>query len=155
MSIPDKSTRAHTFKLHSGQNHDLVDIDFNYLAEITEGYSGSDISIICNEALLKPVKMLQYASHFKRVSKDGTEYWTPCKETDFDAIQKTLTSFEPSQLLLRKVILDDFKSSINNCKPTVQPTLNELYLKFLNKYGHSEQKRLVLSDDSRHLSYFC
>jgi len=155
VSIPDKDTRSHTFELLAGQNHDLTEEDFNYLAEITDGYSGSDISIVCNEALLKPVKMLQYTSHFKKVRKDDVDYWTPCKASDPEAIERSLTSIEPSQLLLRKVNLDDFKSSINNCKPTVQPNLIELYLKFLNKYGHSEQKRMMLSEDSRHLSYFC
>lgn len=48
----------------------LSDEEFLQLAQLTEGYTGSDISIACNEALLKPVKMLQHATHFKPVTRE-------------------------------------------------------------------------------------
>lgn len=158
--MPDKQTRKNIFILHTGENHDLSDEQFEALAELTEGYSGSDISIVCNEALLKPVKILQYATHFKPVVKpfpleySDEIYWTPCDASEPGAVEKTLTSIQPSQLLLRRVNFDDFKESVINCKPTVHPNFIELYLKFLNKYGHSEQK--ASSGGPRvHLSYFC
>lgn len=50
----------------------LTDDDFRVLAERTEGYSGHDVSIVVQDALMQPVRKLQDATHFKRVS------WRPC-----------------------------------------------------------------------------
>ncbi len=37
----------------------------------------------------------------------------------------------------------DFKKSIDNCKPTVHVSFLELYAKFMEKYGHSDQKDCI------------
>lgn len=67
--MPNKETRKKVMKLHSGAHHILVDKDFEYLAEHTEGFSGSDLSTLINDALMRPIKQLQLATHFKRVEK--------------------------------------------------------------------------------------
>lgn len=35
--------------------------------------------------------------------------------------------------------MEDFKKSIENCKPTVHVNFLDLYAKFLERYGHLEQ----------------
>jgi vacuolar protein-sorting-associated protein 4 len=67
--MPDMETRKQILKLLSGTHHVLIDEDFTYLAEHTEGYSGSDISILVNDALMRPIKQLQQATYFRRVMK--------------------------------------------------------------------------------------
>jgi vacuolar protein-sorting-associated protein 4 len=158
--MPDKPTRKEIFMLHAGENHGIMNEEFDALSEMTEGYSGSDISIVCNEALLKPVKILQYATHFKPIVNsfsfegDDSIYWTPCGPSEPGCVEKTLTSIEPAQLMLRRVKYEDFKESISNCRPTVSHSFIELYIKFLNKYGHSEQRK-ISNPQQVHLSYFC
>ena len=56
-------------KMHAGTHHILNDQDFDFLAENTEGYSGSDLSTLINDALMRPIKQLQQATHFQRVEK--------------------------------------------------------------------------------------
>lgn len=34
------------------------DIDYSELARITEGYSGSDINLVCREAAMRPLRLL-------------------------------------------------------------------------------------------------
>ena len=155
--MPDLDTRRLIFQQHAGENHRLTEEELAVLARMTEGYTGSDISIVCNEALLKPVKMLQTATYFKPMPRphgydvDCDLFWTPCTSSEPGAMRKSLTEIQPSQLLLRQADFDDFKASIANCKPTVSPNFVELYNKFLTKFGHSEQKQT-----SKHnLSYFC
>ena len=48
-------------KLHAGQQHCLVDGDFEFLASKTDGYSGSDLSTLVNDGLMRPIKQLQQA----------------------------------------------------------------------------------------------
>ena len=56
--MPDKETRKKVIKLHSGTHHTLTDDDIEYLADHTEGYSGSDLSTLVNDALMRPIKQL-------------------------------------------------------------------------------------------------
>lgn len=54
--MPNTETRAQIIKLSSGKNHLLKDDDFQYLAKNTEGYSGSDLSTLVNDGLMRPIK---------------------------------------------------------------------------------------------------
>jgi vacuolar protein-sorting-associated protein 4 len=54
--MPDKETRKKVMVLHSGTHHTLTEADFDYLADHTEGYSGSDLSTLINDALMRPIK---------------------------------------------------------------------------------------------------
>lgn len=57
------------FRLHLGNTpHSLSDADLRELARKTDGYSGADISIIVRDALMQPVRKVQSATHFKKVS---------------------------------------------------------------------------------------
>lgn len=57
------------FKLHLGSTQNsLTEADFRELGKKTDGYSGADISIIVRDALMQPVRKVQSATHFKKVS---------------------------------------------------------------------------------------
>jgi len=47
----------------------------------------------------------------------------------------------------------DFKNSVQNCRPTVPSSTVELYQKFLESYGHKDQKE-QLKEDRPYLSYY-
>lgn len=65
--MPNKETRKKIFELHAGENHLLTDKDFDYLAKNTDGYSGSDLSTLVNDGLMRPIKEIQVATHFKKI----------------------------------------------------------------------------------------
>jgi vacuolar protein-sorting-associated protein 4 len=94
--MPDRNSRIEIFRMHTGSTtcHSLTEKDFEIMADLTDWYSGSDISIICNEAFMKPVRMLQYATFFKPVILEGeTETkWSPCAEGETNAVEKVLAS---------------------------------------------------------------
>ena len=54
--MPDKDTRKEILNLLSGTHHILNDENFTYIADHTEGYSGSDLSTLVNDALMMPIK---------------------------------------------------------------------------------------------------
>jgi len=55
--LPDANARAGIFKIKIGKTrHDLTDSDFIILGENSNGYSGSDVAIVVNEALMMPVR---------------------------------------------------------------------------------------------------
>lgn len=73
--LPDLNARKSMFKLHVGSTpNSLSEEDLKTLAQKTDGYSGHDISIVVRDALMQPVRKLQSATHFKRVSFILIEY---------------------------------------------------------------------------------
>lgn len=67
--LPEDHARAAMFKLHLGSTpNDLKESDYRELGKKTDGYSGADISIIVRDALMQPVRKVQSATHFKKVS---------------------------------------------------------------------------------------
>ncbi|MBS7250407.1 MAG: ATP-binding protein [Candidatus Freyarchaeota archaeon] len=57
--LPDQPARREIFKIHTkGVELDST-VNFDELAKISEGYSGADISVICREALMAPIRELR------------------------------------------------------------------------------------------------
>ncbi|KAL8182593.1 UNVERIFIED_CONTAM: Vacuolar protein sorting-associated protein 4B [Gekko kuhli] len=68
--LPEDHARTAMFKLHLGSTpNSLNESDYRELGKRTDGYSGADISIIVRDALMQPVRKVQSATHFRKVSK--------------------------------------------------------------------------------------
>lgn len=69
ISLPDLPARMKMFELAVGSTPcELTQADYRKLAEMSEGYSGSDISIAVQDALMQPVRLIQTATHYKKVN---------------------------------------------------------------------------------------
>lgn len=67
--LPEDHARASMFKLHLGTTKNtLSESDYRELGKRTDGYSGADVSVIVRDALMQPVRKVQSATHFKKVS---------------------------------------------------------------------------------------
>ena len=68
ISLPDLPARMKMFELAVGTTPcELTQADYRKLGELSEGYSGSDISIAVQDALMQPVRLIQTATHYKPV----------------------------------------------------------------------------------------
>ncbi|KAJ8396832.1 hypothetical protein AAFF_G00014310 [Aldrovandia affinis] len=126
--LPEEHARSFMFKLHLGATpNSLNDCDFVALGQKTEGYSGADISIIVRDALMQPVRMVQSATHFKRVrgsvwNSPGLlvdDLWTPCSPGDPNAVEMTWMDIQDAKLQEPVVSMSDMLKSLSNTKPTV------------------------------------
>src|SRR3954449_10819055 len=69
ISLPDLPGRMKMFELAIGTTPcELKAADFKILGQMSDGYSGSDISIAVQDALMQPVRKIQTATHYKWVS---------------------------------------------------------------------------------------
>ena len=91
--LPDEEARPLMFKIHT-KGYDLSDIDFNELATWTEGYSASDISLICREALMAPIRSMDQSALL-----EGANPRTPNREDFLEAIQTIRPSVAPKELV--------------------------------------------------------
>jgi len=144
ISLPDYGARCRIFETHVGNTpHNLKKQDFQLLAQKTEGFSGSDIAIIVQDALMEPVRKVQEATHFKRVSAPDRQnpsimkhdYLTPCSPGDPDAIELTWVDVKSDELLEPQLCMKDFLSALRNARPTVSKDDMEKQERFTKEFG--------------------
>lgn len=120
--LPGPDARKRMFEIHVGSTPcELTQKDYRTLGEMTEGYSGSDISIVVRDALMQPVRKVISATHFKPVYMEGssTPKWTPCSPGDPDAVEKTWSEIDSDELVEPPLRVADFMKSLSNVRPTV------------------------------------
>ncbi len=92
--LPDKTARDAIFRIHMEDVEISDDVDFTELADLSEGYSGREISVVCREAAMEPIRDLQKAGRMDD------------EEEIFD---------------IRPVSRSDFLMAIENIRPAISP----------------------------------
>lgn len=134
--LPDAASRAKMFKIHLGNTPcSLQPADFRYLGELTERYSGADISTVVREALMQPVRKVQSATHFKRMNRAGKTYWTPCSPGDPQAVEKHWTDVNGDELLEPELTMSDFLKAAQMTRPTVSDADIGRHIQFTEDFG--------------------
>ncbi|CCU75750.1 unnamed protein product [Blumeria hordei] len=120
ISLPDLPARTKMFEISVGTTPcELNGADFRKLGELSEGYSGSDISIAVQDALMQPVRKIQMSTHYKKVMDGAIEKLTPCSPGDAGAIEMNWTEVESDKLLEPPLQLKDFIKAVKGARPTV------------------------------------
>ncbi|KAJ4387283.1 Vacuolar protein sorting-associated protein 4 [Gnomoniopsis smithogilvyi] len=120
ISLPDTAARTTMFKIAVGDTKtSLKSEDYRELAKLSEGYSGSDITVAVQDALMQPVRKIQQATHFKPVMQDGQRRVTPCSPGEPDAIEMNWEAVNSEELLEPVVDFKDFVKSVKASRPTV------------------------------------
>jgi vacuolar protein-sorting-associated protein 4 len=142
--LPDVRARSAMFKIHIGSTpHSMTKQQFDEFARLTEGYSGSDISILVRNALMEPVRTCQIATHFKRVSGPSSDnsdvicddMLTPCSPGTPGAIEMSLNEVDPNKLLPPIVTYNDFLKALRTARPSVSQDDLGSFVKFTEEFG--------------------
>ncbi|MFX0097542.1 MAG: AAA family ATPase [Candidatus Hodarchaeota archaeon] len=104
--LPDNEGRREIFRIHVRGIEIAPDVDFDELATLTEGYSGSDIALICRDAAMMPIRELDTAGTLTR--KD---------------------------IMVRPVNREDFIKSMKKIKPTVSPDELQKYEEWTKEFA--------------------
>jgi vacuolar protein-sorting-associated protein 4 len=132
------------FKLHMGKTpSDLTDTDYKYLASLSQGYSGADISIVVRNALMEPVRKVQTATHFMKISgpsptdpnKMVNDLLTPCSPGHPQAIEMTWLDVPSEKLAEPKITVKDMQVSLEHIKPSVNEDDLSKHVKFTEDFG--------------------
>ncbi|KAL3101691.1 hypothetical protein niasHT_024824 [Heterodera trifolii] len=128
ISLPDTNARKDMFKLHIGDTpNNLTEEHLRELARKTEGYSGHDICMVVRDALMQPVRKVQDATHFKRVSGPSPhdpnvhahDLLTPCSPGDPGAVPMSWLDVPSDKLSEPILSMNDMLKSLMSTKPTV------------------------------------
>jgi len=142
--LPEEHARAQMFRNNMGSTPNrLVESDFKQLGKRTAGYSGSDISLVVREAVMLPLRLVQTATHFKRVRGPSptnndimeNDLLAPCSPGDSGAIEMSWVDVPGDKLCEPLISMDDMKVAISHQKPTVnEKDLGQLQ-KFTDDFG--------------------
>ncbi|KAK2031639.1 ATPase [Colletotrichum zoysiae] len=136
IGLPDVNGRARMFKLAVGDTEtNLQQDDYRVLAELSEGFSGSDISNVVQQALMGPVRKIIQATHFKPVMHEGVKKLTPCSPGDPDAKEMTYHDVDSEALMAPTLELKDFKQALRDSHPTVSEDDAAKQIEWTNEFG--------------------
>jgi vacuolar protein-sorting-associated protein 4 len=143
IALPEASARAKMFFLNIGNMpNSLTPQDFKHLGDITERYSGADISTVVRDALMQPIRKVQTATHFKKVMAPSRNdpsmmhtFFTPCSPGDTQAIEMNWTQLEGDDLMEPMLGLPDFLKSLQTTRPTVSDEDIREHIKFTSDFG--------------------
>jgi vacuolar protein-sorting-associated protein 4 len=106
--LPDLPARGAIFLLNSKGVELDESVDFEILAEITEGYSGSDIAMVCREAIMTPIREMDMAG-----------------------------AIDDTSVTARAVTQDDYLEAIEAINPSVSDDEIEKYDSWNEEFGSS------------------
>ncbi|KAH7828362.1 Vacuolar protein sorting 4E (Vps4E) [Monocercomonoides exilis] len=141
ITLPDANARKEMFRIHLGKTpNTLTDEDFRILGEKSEGFSGSDVSIVVRDALMQPIRQLQKTTHFKKcpiTEDDGTttEKWVGVSASEPGAVAMNLMSIPPNELHTPPVTMEHMLSSLKHTRPSVSPRDVAECDKWTKEYG--------------------
>ncbi|CAF0817610.1 unnamed protein product [Adineta ricciae] len=141
--LPGVNERAAMFKTHLGVNtyHTIKEHEWMQLAQRAEHYSGADIAVVCREALLRPIRRLSDATHFKQMPNpnvdpnEPTHLWFPCSPGDASAKSLTLDNIDPDEIGEPPVTMTDMLAAVETQKGTVCVEELKKYDAFTEKFG--------------------
>jgi len=131
--LPEVHARVVQFKIRLGKTpHNLSEEDFIELAKATDGYSGSDITVVVKEAMMMPVRRCQTATKFRK-TPDG--FFEPTYPSDPSGIEMTLFQVESAKLRAPDVTTEDFFQAIARIRPSVSPADLDRQIEFTSNFG--------------------
>ncbi|OQV18968.1 Vacuolar protein sorting-associated protein 4B [Hypsibius exemplaris] len=143
--LPDEAARVTIFKLNMDKTPHTLNpdgSDFRHLGAITDRYSGADISIVCREALMMPVRKVQTATHFKKVKGPSpsdpnkiVDLYSPCSPGSPGAVEMSFHDVPGDQLLEPKITMNDMLRAVSQTKPAVTETDLIKLKEFTEEYG--------------------
>jgi len=131
--LPDEAARLGMLKMNVGSTpNKLNDDEFNELAVMTEGFSGSDLATLNMDAIMEPIRKCQLSKFFKKEGK----FFLPCSPSDQGAFKMSLNEIpEPENLNPPDVCKSDFIKAMAKIKPTVSHADLEKQEKFTAEFG--------------------
>lgn len=156
--LPEAEARDRLLRLSVGDTPcQLTAADYRELAAMTDGYSGSDISVLVRDALMQPVRKVLAATHFKEVTApakakadgssdaapqtDGSspqemrQYWMPCSPGDPAATERKWEEIDGDSLMEPPLVLKDFVRAVEMVKPSVTQADVVQHLKWTQDSG--------------------
>jgi vacuolar protein-sorting-associated protein 4 len=139
--LPDLEARMYLIRQKlKGLDKNLNDKDLEHIAAKTEGFSGSDIEILCRDAAFEPLHLAQRTNKFRRVIFEGKEKFIPVPPTSNgqDCITSSVYDLPNNSLLLPDLTREDLEASLLRSKSSVSKDDLKQYDEWTRQFGVSD-----------------
>eukprot|EP01117_Protostelium_nocturnum_P016569 TRINITY_DN6585_c0_g1_i1.p1 TRINITY_DN6585_c0_g1~~TRINITY_DN6585_c0_g1_i1.p1 ORF type:complete len:461 (-),score=159.11 TRINITY_DN6585_c0_g1_i1:63-1361(-) len=142
--LPDHNARMTL--LQNGlkkRRHSLTLADFRELASNTAMYSGADIITLIRESVMRQIRAVQSATHFKVISgpspknpnEIADDLLEACSPGDEGAIEMAWMEMDGSKLAFPTVSIKEFRASLRQTRPSVCQRDIEQHIQFTEEFG--------------------
>jgi len=144
IGLPEAPARSRMVQIHLGNTPNAITpVQLKELGEKTDLFSGSDISVVVRDAMMQPVRAVQSATHFKRVTGPSPndpnvivhDLLTPCSPGDPEGVEMSWTQVDGSKLKEPIITYNDFIKSLRTTRPTVNQKDLDKYAEWTREYG--------------------
>mmetsp|Transcript_32427 Transcript_32427/g.47306 ORF Transcript_32427/g.47306 Transcript_32427/m.47306 type:complete len:443 (+) Transcript_32427:62-1390(+) len=147
--LPDERARKRLLEIRMHKMEPPPEVapeEMDTLVAFTEGFSGSDLSVLVAEAIMGPVRKCQDAQAFywvKVTNKEGVEEdkLEPCSPGHPGCIEMSIMElasnpiYGADKLVAPPVTFGDFQKTLSTCKASVGPEQLEEFEKFTRSFG--------------------
>jgi transitional endoplasmic reticulum ATPase len=142
IDLPDFPARVAVFKACLRKSPVDPDVDLEWLAERTEGYSGADLHGVCKLAARIAIRhTINYeVDKEKKKAKKREEF--AAKGEEYDSENDEEFKGDPVPTLTKKMLL----LSLKECKPSVSRAQYQTYLDMKKKFDAEQGQNLNLQD---------
>jgi vacuolar protein-sorting-associated protein 4 len=160
--LPDAPARSIMIRLNLGDTpNSMLPGNFDEVGGRTEGFSGSDLSVLVREALMEPLRVCQLAKQFVPALDNGKEMLTPsvkypsCPRCPIllssmtepqkaqaknpcqhcRARRMTLYDVNPDQLLVPVVSMEMFNQVLDRARKSVDPEELDHFVSWTSEFG--------------------
>lgn len=143
IALPDLEARMYLLrnKLKS-LDRLLSDADIKYIAEKTDGYSGSDLEVFCKDAAMEPLRFAQRTNKFKKVIDPASkkQFYMPVdmNSAGNDIISTSVYDLPERTLLLPELTRQDLEQALNKSKSSVSKGDLKQYEEWTKQFGVSD-----------------
>ncbi|KAH0571695.1 Katanin (p60) [Spironucleus salmonicida] len=110
--MPEEKTRLQLLQIFTKGENIAPAVDFEAISKRLDGYNGSDISSICSDALMEPLRRLQAKYSFQELASKQ------------DQLQGEM-----------QIMPEDFENAIQKTKPAVAPGDIQKYMEFKRDFA--------------------
>lgn len=154
--LPNSNAREKLLHLHLGDEIEAVPAQYlKQIARLTEGYSGSDISILARDALLQPVREAMRATHFITIQNPRSNpaeeeqpntLYTPCAPTCADAVETSIWELPFNSLKLPDLNGEYLQKSLEKLRPSVSATEVKAFEEWTRSFGTPSSQSANVAD---------
>ena len=126
--LPTEDAREDMLKKLLSLDRLAMNVDLKEIAQKTEGFSGSDIRLLCKEAAMKPVRRL--LQRIDNLDIDSTDSQHTLINGSFSLSEQEVNK----ELLTDKVSREDIDQALESTRPSTHTSLNK-YVDWQKRHG--------------------
>lgn len=141
--LPDLEARMYLLRNKlKNLDRQLSDADMRFIAEKTDGYSGSDLEVFCKDAAMEPLRFAQTTNKFKRVADPATkrQMFVPVAPNAVggDVVTSSVYDLPERSLMLPDLTRGDLQGALSKAKSSVSKGDLKQYEEWTKQFGVSD-----------------